>query len=76
MENYRGTYVKVNLSNIRENVEKLVKKYNDYDYYFGVVKADSYSHYDIRVIKNIIAGGCNYLAVSSLEEALTIREEI
>ena len=73
---YRNTYVELNLSNIRYNVKTLINKYNDYKYYIGVVKADSYGHNDIKVVKEIINGGCNYLAVATLEEALIIRKEI
>ena len=73
---YRNTYVEVNLSNLKYNVETLIKKYNDYKYYFGVVKADCYGHNDISVVKTIINAGCNYLAVATLEEALDIREKI
>ena len=73
---YRNTYVEVNLDNISSNVSKIISKYNNYDYYFGVVKADSYGHYSNKVVRSVIDGGCNYLAVSSLEEALEIRKEI
>ena len=41
-----------------------------------VEKADCYGHNDIKTVKAIIEGGCNYLAVSSLEEALEIRKKI
>ncbi len=75
LERFRETYAKINLKNIRENVLKIILKYNMYKYYFGVVKADSYGHFDNKVIKSIIDGGVNYLCVSSLEEALIIREE-
>lgn len=75
MQRYRGTYAKISLTNIKENVSKIISKYNMYKYYFGVVKADSYGHYDNKVVKAIIDGGVNYLCVSSLEEALKIREE-
>lgn len=60
---------------MRENVKTIIKKYDDYTYYFGVVKADSYGHLSTRVVKSIIDGGCNYLAVSSLEAAIQIRKE-
>ena len=73
---YRNTYVEVNLDNISSNVSKIIDKYNNYDYYFGVVKADSYGHYSNKVVRSVVKGGCNYLAVSSLEEALEIRKEI
>ncbi|MBS7020883.1 MAG: alanine racemase [Firmicutes bacterium] len=72
---YRNTYVKVSLKNITSNVSKMIQKYHDYQYYFGVVKADSYGHYGNETVRAIIKGGCNYLAVSSLEEALKIRVE-
>ena len=73
---YRKTYANIYLDNIKDNVSNLIGKYNNYDYYFGVVKADCYGHNDLKTVKKIIAGGCNYLAVSSLEEALRIRKEI
>lgn len=72
----RNTYLEINLNNIKENVSHIIKQYHQYQYYFGVVKADCYGHGDIKTVKAIIAGGCNYLAVASLEEALYIRKEI
>lgn len=72
----RNTYVEVNLKNIRENVTKIVQAYPEYTYYFGVVKADCYGHQGIESVKAIIDGGCNYLAVATLGEALQIRKEI
>jgi len=72
---YRKTYANVYLNNIKDNVDKIIKKYNDYKYYIGVVKADSYGHNGYEVVKTIIDGGCNYLAVSSLDEALEVREK-
>lgn len=73
---YRNTYVEVNLKNIESNVRKLISKYSDYKYYFGVVKADCYGHNNIKTVEAIIRGGCNYLAVATLEEALEIRKSI
>ncbi len=71
---YRKTYANIYLKNIKDNVNKIIEKYNDYKYYIGVVKADSYGHNGYEVVKAIIDGGCNYLAVSSLDEALEVRE--
>ena len=73
---YRNTYVEINLKNIENNVKKLINKYDDYKYYFGVVKADCYGHYGPETVEAIIRGGCNYLAVATLDEALEIRESI
>ena len=73
---FRDTYVVVNLKNIEKNIQTFKKKCPNYKYYIGVVKADCYSHFNILTVESIIAAGCNYLAVSSLEEALTIRKHI
>ena len=73
---YRNTYVEVNLKNIENNVKTLINKYNDYKYYFGVAKADCYGHYGPETVEAIIRGGCNYIAVATLDEALEIRKSI
>ena len=70
---YRNTYAEINLKNIKYNVNKIINTYNNYKYYIGVVKADSYGHNTEKVVKSIIDGGCNYLAVSSLDEAIEVR---
>ena len=72
---YRNTYANIYLDNIKNNVKKIIEKYNSYKYYIGVVKADCYGHNGSKCVKSIIDGGCNYLAVSSLDEALEIRKE-
>lgn len=73
---YRNTYVEINLKNIENNVKALINRYNNYKYYFGVVKADCYGHNNIKTVEAIIKGGCNYLAVATLDEALEIRKFI
>lgn len=71
----RNTYIEVYSNKIENNVRKIVKNYNDYKYYFGVVKADSYGLSVENTVNSIISGGCNYLAVATFEEALKIREK-
>ena len=73
---HRNTYVEINLKNIENNVKNLINRYNEYKYYFGVVKADCYGHNGIETVNAILNGGCNYLAVATLDEALEIRKEI
>ena len=70
---YRKTYAKINGDHLKENVMEIKKKYSGYEYYFGVVKNNAY-HHGIKVIQDLIAGGINYLAVSSLEEAIDARK--
>lgn len=70
---YRKTYARIDGKILENNVKEIVKKYDQYKYYFGVVKNNAY-HHGIKVINNLIQGGVNYLAVSSLEEALEVRK--
>lgn len=71
---YRKTEAQIYLNHIKNNVKNIINQYSNYKYYIGVVKADSYGHNSNKVVQKIIDGGCNYLAVSSLDEALTIRK--
>ena len=70
---YRKTYVEINIDNLKNNVKNIVEHYNNYEYYFGVVKGNCYGHGTTYVINELIASGVNYLAISSLEEALEVR---
>ena len=70
---YRRTYLEVNCENLKNNIINIKKNYPGYDYYFGVVKANAYGHGGY-IINSLIEGGINYLAVSSLEEAIKLRE--
>lgn len=70
---FRKTYVEVNIDNLKSNVKNIVNYYHNYDYYFGVVKGNCYGHGTTYVINELIDSGINYLAVSSLEEALEAR---
>lgn len=69
----RKTYARINGNILTENVKEIIKQYPDYQYYFGVVKNNAY-HHGIKSALDLIKGGINYLAVSSLEEALAIRK--
>lgn len=71
---YRKTYVEVNIDNLKNNVKNILNYYNNYEYYFGVVKGNCYGHGTTYVVNELIESGINYLAVSSLEEALEIRK--
>lgn len=71
---YRKTYVEVNIDNLKNNVKNIVNYYNDYEYYFGVVKGNCYGHGTTYIINELIESGVNYLAVSTLEEALEARK--
>lgn len=70
---YRNTYVKIDNSVLTDNVKKIIDKYDNYKYYIGVVKANAYGHGDY-IVNDLIKGGINYIATSSLEEAISIRK--
>lgn len=70
---YRKTYARIDGKILENNVKEIKNKYKDYQYYIGVVKNNAY-HHGMRVIQNLIRGGINYFAVSSLEEALLVRK--
>lgn len=72
---YRNTYVEINVDNIKHNVVNIIKKYNDYKYYIGVVKGNGYGH-GLKVSKWMIESGINYLAVATIDEALEIRNDV
>lgn len=69
----RQTYEKINLKALESNVKSIINQSSEYKYHIGVVKANCYG-LGLKCIKSIIKGGANYLAVSSLEEALSIRK--
>ena len=46
---YRNAYAEINIDNLQNNVKQIIKKYPEYDYYFGVVRE---MHMDI-VIKYV-----------------------
>ena len=70
---YRNTYALIDIDILKNNIKTIKKEYSDYEYYFGVVKGNAYGHGDY-IVNGLIEAGINYLAVSSLEEALSIRE--
>ena len=65
--------VEINLNTLASNVTNLLKKYDQYDYYIGVIKGNAYGH-GFGIVPTLIENGINYLAVSSLEEAHAVRE--
>lgn len=70
---YRKTYAIIDEDKLKNNIKEIKAKYDNYKYYIGVVKNNAYNH-GIKIINSLIEGGINYLAVSSLEEALDARK--
>lgn len=70
---FRKTYFEIDLDALKHNISEIREKFSDYKYYFGVVKANAYGA-GIYAVNAMIKAGINYIAVSSLEEALSVRE--
>lgn len=72
---YRKSYVEVDVDKIQNNVKNIISKYNNYKYYIGVVKGNCYGH-GSYLASYLVESGINYLAVSSLDEAIDIRKYV
>lgn len=70
---FRKTYLEINLDALTYNIGQVRENFSGYDYYFGVVKANAYGA-GIYSVGAMVKAGINYIAVSSLEEALTVRD--
>lgn len=70
---HNQNFVEINLETIANNVTDIIQKCPEYDYYIGVVKGNAYGH-GFGIVPTLIKNGINYLAVSSLAEALAVRE--
>ena len=72
---YRPTQAIIDLGAIEKNVTYITEKYQGYQYYMGVVKADCYGYRGHQVVDAILKGGANALAVSLIEEGLDLRQD-
>ena len=69
----KRTWAEINLDNLTYNYKK-IREYIGKDVKFlGVVKADAYGHGAVQVSKHLQELGADYLAVSSIDEAMELR---
>ena len=69
----RRTWAVIDLDALGENYEKLRRHIGPDVKFLGVVKADAYGHGAIRVAEVLEKRGADYLAVSSIDEAMELR---
>ncbi len=74
MECYRPTKALIDLAAIRRNTRRVIGTHPGYRWYTAVVKADCYGYRGPQVVQAMLDGGANSLAVSLVEEAVTLRE--
>lgn len=72
---YRDTWVEINLDNLAHNINEIKSGLCSGTDIIAVVKANGYGHGDFQVSKAALKAGANKLAVSLLDEALSLRRK-
>ena len=72
---HRDSWVEVDLDCIKENVTNIKKHLPSSVNVIAVVKANAYGHGDAQVAEAALEAGAAYLAVSFLDEAISLRAQ-
>ncbi len=70
----RRTWAEIDLDALENNYRKLKERVGAGTKFLGVVKADAYGHGSVQVGRKLAEIGADYLAVSSIDEAVELRE--
>lgn len=73
MEQYRGTWIQVDLRAIARNTASLRRACGDTPHMMAVVKANAYGHGIVRTAKTALANGADWLGVALPEEGEKLR---
>lgn len=68
------TWATIDLGNLKHNLEQIKSSLSGKTKVMAVVKADAYGHGDVRVAKVMLENGVDFLAVSNIDEALSLRK--
>ena len=71
---FRRTWLDINTDALRENYEQICSKLTSGAAVMAVVKADAYGHGVEQVVKELVRCGCEWFAVSNLEEAMQVKD--
>ena len=66
----RRTWAEIDMDALAHNYETLRKRIGENVKFLGVVKADAYGHGSVQVSRLLQESGADYLAVSSIDEAV------
>ena len=69
----KRTWSEIDLDALVYNYQKIREKIGENVKFLGVVKADAYGHGSVEVAKTLEEKGADYLAVSSIDEAMELR---
>ena len=72
-EALRPAWAEINLSNLEYNIKQIKERVGNKEI-IGVVKADGYGHGSCAVSRVLLENGVSTLAVATLQEAITLRE--
>lgn len=72
-EYLKRTWAVINLDNLEYNISQIKKNLPEKTKIMGVVKADGYGHGDKLIAQTLVKCGLDFLAVSNLDEALSLR---
>lgn len=72
---YRNNHIEIDTDTIKKNVSNIIKTFDNYKYYIGIVKGNAYG-YGEYISKYIVEAGINYLAVSNLQEGISVRKYV
>lgn len=70
----KRTWAEIDLDAVAHNYRQLRSRVGENVKFLGVVKADAYGHGAVHVGRVLQAEGADYLAVSSVDEAIELRE--
>ena len=70
---FRRTWLDIDTDALRENYEQISSKLTSGARVMAVVKADAYGHGAEQVVKELCKCGCEWFAVSNLEEAMQVK---
>ena len=73
MKTLKRTWAEISLDNLEHNYHALRSQTPESCKFLGVIKADAYGHGAVPVSGTLSELGCEYLAVSNLEEAVQLR---
>ena len=72
--NLKRTWAEIDLDALARNYQALKRHIGDDVKFLGVVKADAYGHGSVQVSRCLQECGADYLAVSSIDEAMELRK--
>ena len=71
---FRRTWLDIDTDALRENYEQICSKLTSGAGVMAVVKADAYGHGVEQIVKELVKCGCQWFAVSNLEEAMQVKD--